>query len=163
MSEADRIVAALKLKPHPEGGHYRETFRDKKGATGRAYSTAIYFLLKRGEVSQPHRVDAVEVWHFYAGAPLELTIENATGQRKRLLLGNDLSKKQNPQIAVPARAWQAARSLGAYTLVGCTVAPGFEFAGFELRVNAFAARRARPAANGRSRARKRGPRSSAPD
>jgi predicted cupin superfamily sugar epimerase len=163
MNEADRIIAALKLKPHPEGGHYRETFRDTEGTKGRAHSTAIYFLLKRGEVSQPHRVDAVEVWHFYAGAPLELIVVDAKGKKKRLLLGNDLSKKQSPQIAVPAHAWQSARTLGAYTLVGCTVAPGFEFAGFELRVNASAARRARPAANARSRAKRRGPKNRAPD
>jgi len=163
MSQADRIIAALKLKPHPEGGHYRETFRDEKIVRGRAHSTAIYFLLRRGEVSRAHRVDAVEVWHFYAGAPLELTIQNARGKAKRLLLGNALSKKQSPQIVVPAHAWQSARTLGAYTLVGCTVAPGFEFAGFELRVNASAARPARPAANGRSRATRRGRENRDPD
>ncbi|MGH6870728.1 MAG: cupin domain-containing protein [Rhizomicrobium sp.] len=127
MTAADRIIARLKLEPHPEGGHYRETFRDAAGKA-RAHSTAIYFLLKRGEVSRPHRVDAAEVWHHYAGAPLELTVGH-----RRLLLGKDLSKQQRPQIVVPARAWQSARSLGAYTLVGCTVAPGFEFEGFELK------------------------------
>jgi uncharacterized protein len=127
MNQADRIIKALKLKPHPEGGHYRETFRDAR-KTGRAHSTAIYFLLKRGEVSRLHRVDAAEVWHFYAGAPLELII----GKRKRAILGTDLAKKQQPQILVPANVWQSARTLGAYTLVGCTVAPGFEFSGFEL-------------------------------
>ncbi len=127
MSEADRIIRALKLTPHPEGGHYRETFRDAR-KNGRAHSTAIYFLLKRGEVSRLHRVDAAEVWHHYAGAPLELTL----GKRKRVILGKDLSKKQRPQIVVPAHVWQSARTLGAYTLVGCTVAPGFEFGGFEL-------------------------------
>jgi predicted cupin superfamily sugar epimerase len=127
MTRADAIIAKLKLKPHPEGGHYRETFRDAR-AKGRAYSTAIYFLLKRGEVSALHRIDAAEVWHFYAGAPLELTVG-----RKNLVLGTDLAKKQRPQIVVPAHVWQSARSLGAYTLVGCTVAPGFEFKGFELQ------------------------------
>jgi uncharacterized protein len=160
---ADRIIAALRLKPHPEGGHYRETFRDEGGASGRAHSTAIYFLLKRGEVSRAHRVDAAEVWHWYAGAPLELTVVDAKGRRERLLLGNDLAKNQTPQIVVPARAWQSARTLGAYTLVGCTVAPGFEFAGFELRVSASAQRPARPAASARSRARTRVPRSRARD
>ena len=163
MSEADRIIAALELKPHPEGGHYRKTFRDEKGVRGRAHSTAIYFLLKRGEVSRPHRVDAVEIWHFYAGAPLELTVTDAKAKPLRLLLGSALSKNQNPQIVVPAHAWQSARTLGAYTLVGCTVAPGFEFSGFELRLNASAARRARPAARGRSRARTRGRDNRAPD
>jgi uncharacterized protein len=127
MSQADRIIRTLKLKPHPEGGHYRETFRDAR-QKGRAHSTAIYFLLRRGEVSRLHRVDAAEVWHHYAGAPLELTVG-----RKKLLLGKDLTKKQRPQIVVPANVWQAACSLGAYTLVGCTVAPGFEFAGFEMK------------------------------
>ncbi|HEX3673188.1 MAG TPA: cupin domain-containing protein [Rhizomicrobium sp.] len=127
MSEADRIIKTLKLKPHPEGGHYREMFRDTR-AKGRAHSTAIYFLLKRGEVSRLHRVDAAEVWHFYAGAPLELTVG-----AKKLLLGKDLTKQQRPQIVAPAQVWQAARSLGAYTLAGCTVAPGFEFAGFEMK------------------------------
>jgi predicted cupin superfamily sugar epimerase len=127
MTRADAIIARLKLKPHPEGGHYRETFRDPR-AKSRAHSTAIYFLLKRGEVSALHRVDAAEVWHFYAGAPLELTVG-----RKKLVLGSDLAKKQQPQIVVPAHVWQSARSLGAYTLVGCTVAPGFAFEGFELK------------------------------
>ncbi|HEY2070542.1 MAG TPA: cupin domain-containing protein [Rhizomicrobium sp.] len=125
--KADDIIARLKLKPHPEGGWYRETFRDSRGIKGRAYSTAIYFLLKRGEYSALHRVDAAEVWHFHAGAPLELKIAG-----KRHVLGIDLIKKQRPQIVVPAGVWQSARTLGAYTLVGCTVAPGFEFAGFEL-------------------------------
>jgi predicted cupin superfamily sugar epimerase len=164
MSEADRVIAMLKLKPHPEGGHYRETFRDKKAANKRAHSTAIYFLLRRGEVSRAHRIDAAEVWHWHAGAPLELTIVDAKGKRNRLLLGNVLAKKQTPQIVVPAFVWQSARTLGAYTLVGCTVAPGFEFAKFELaakRFNASAARPARPAANARSRAKRRGPKSPA--
>jgi len=127
MSDADAIIKRLKLKPHPEGGHYRETFRDAR-KRGRAHSTAIYFLLKRGEVSKLHRVDAAEVWHFYAGAPLALTVG-----RKKLVLGNDLARKQQPQIVVPAGVWQAAKSLGDYTLVGCTVAPGFEFEGFEMK------------------------------
>jgi hypothetical protein len=166
MSQADHIIAALELKPHPEGGHYRETFRDEKGVRGRAHSTAIYFLLKRGEVSRAHRVDAAEIWHFYAGAPLELTIVGANAKRKRLRLGNDLSKSQSPQIAVPAHAWQSARTLGAYTLVGCTVAPGFEFSSFELAAtsfNASATRPERPAASVRSHARRPGPRTRAPD
>jgi len=132
-NEADNVIRRLRLKPHPEGGHYRETFRDS-AKRGRAYSTAIYFLLKHGEESRLHRIDAAEIWHFYAGAPLELRIANGS-RTKRHILGNDLSKKQAPQIVVPAHAWQCARSLGDYTLVGCTVAPGFEFEKFELAPN----------------------------
>ena len=130
MSEADRLIELLDLKPHPEGGYFRETFRD--GGEGRAASTAIYFLLKKGEASRWHRVDAAEVWHFYRGAPLELKINRDTH-----VLGNDLDKAQAPQVVVPPHAWQAARSLGEYTLVGCTVAPGFEFAHFEMAEDGF--------------------------
>ena len=125
-AEADLLIAQLGLQPHPEGGHFRETFRDDTDA-GRASSTAIYFLLKAGEVSRWHRVDAAEVWHYYRGAPLELTIGKAV-----TILGPEIEHGQVPQAVVPAGAWQAARSLGDYTLVGCTVAPGFEFAGFEM-------------------------------
>ena len=125
-SEVDRLIVALDLKPHPEGGHFRETFRDSHPAT-RAHSTAIYFLLKAGETSHWHRVDAAEVWHFYRGAALELSIG-----KQRHVLGPDIDAGQAPQIVVPAGAWQKARSLGDFTLVGCTVAPAFEFAHFEL-------------------------------
>jgi uncharacterized protein len=143
MLTAAEIIRLLDLKPHPEGGHYRQTFRDpltypppqagegKMGAA-RAASTAIYFLLARGERSHWHRVDAVEIWHWHAGAPLALEIAAAPGQRERIMLGNDLAAGERPQGIVPAHAWQAARSLGDWTLVGCTVAPGFEFATFEL-------------------------------
>jgi len=98
----------------------------------RAVSTAIYFLLARGERSHWHRVDAVEIWHWHAGAPLVLDIAGASGPRERIMLGNDLAAGERPQGIVPAHAWQAARSLGDWTLVSCTVAPGFEFATFEL-------------------------------
>ncbi len=128
---ADEIIARLALQPHPEGGHYRETFRDSHAANGRAASTAIYFLLKRGERSHWHRIDAAEVWHYYAGAPLLLRVVNASGMR-HIQLGNDLEAGYVPQFIVPAEAWQAAESLGEWTLVGCTVAPGFEFSGFQL-------------------------------
>ena len=128
---AQDVIRLLDLKPHPEGGHYRETFRDPRLVEGRAASTAIYFLLAAGEVSAWHRVDAVEVWHWYAGDPLALEIsERATVNRMRL--GPAVGDGERPQAVVPAGAWQSARSLGAWTLVGCTVAPGFEFAGFEL-------------------------------
>ena len=115
MSDPGALIAKLGLAPHPEGGHYRETFRD-------AHSTAIYFLLRAGEVSRRHRVDAVEIWHFYRGDALELIVGEA-----RVVLDAD-----NPQVVVPAHVWQSARPLGRYTLVGCTVAPPFEFSGFEL-------------------------------
>ena len=131
-TEADRLIRLLDLKPHPEGGHFRETFRDGGGADGRAYSTAIYFLLKAGEVSRWHRVDAAEIWHFYRGAPLELKIG-----RDRYALGANIDEAQVPQLVVPAGTWQSARSLGDYTLVGCTVAPGFEFSKFEMAPDGF--------------------------
>jgi len=131
MSDADRLIALLDLKPHPEGGHFRETFRDNN--EGRAFSTAIYFLLKAGEVSRWHRVDAAEVWHFYGGAPLELRIG-----KQAYVLGPNIDEAQAPQIVVPAGMWQAAKSLGDYTLVGCTVAPGFDFAHFEMAPQDFA-------------------------
>jgi predicted cupin superfamily sugar epimerase len=130
--EAAEIIARLDLKPHPEGGHYRETFRDKSLDTcGRSRSTAIYFLLARGERSHWHRVDAVEAWHYYAGATLTLRIADEGGERS-VALGADLAAGEVPQAVVPAHAWQAAESTGDWTLVGCTVAPGFEFAKFEL-------------------------------
>jgi predicted cupin superfamily sugar epimerase len=127
------LIRLLDLQPHPEGGHYRETFRDTRTIeTGRAASTAIYFLLARGERSHWHRVDAVEVWHYYAGAPLTLELADDKGSIERLTLGPDIAAGERPQGIVPADAWQAAESLGDWTLVGCTVAPGFEFAGFGL-------------------------------
>ena len=135
MSElsAGDIIRRLDLQPHPEGGHFRETFRDPRtDADGRSASTAIYFLLKAGEVSRWHRVDAAEVWHWYAGAPLELSIAENDRIIAKLTLGSGLGDGQRPQAVVPARHWQSARSLGAWTLAGCTVAPGFEFSRFEL-------------------------------
>jgi predicted cupin superfamily sugar epimerase len=130
---ASDIVRLLDLKPHPEGGHFRETFRDSRHVDGgRAASTAIYFLLARGECSHWHRVDAVEVWHWHAGAPLALEISDVHGRIERVTLGGDLSNGERPQAVVPVNAWQAAQSLGDWTLCGCTVAPGFEFSGFEL-------------------------------
>jgi uncharacterized protein len=130
---AAQIIRLLDLKPHPEGGHFRETFRDARHVKAdRAASTAIYFLLAAGERSHWHRVDAAEVWHWYAGAPLALDIAPAEREIERVVLGSDLEVDQRPQAVVPADAWQAAQTLGDWTLVGCTVAPGFEFASFEL-------------------------------
>lgn len=131
---ASDVIRLLDLQPHPEGGHYRETFRDSRSVdtgSGRAASTAIYFLLRAGEISRWHRVDATEVWHWYAGAPLMLSIA-AGAEKREIRLGTGLLAGERPQAVVPARAWQQAQSLGDWTLVGCTVAPGFEFAGFEL-------------------------------
>jgi len=131
---ADEIIARLSLRPHPEGGHYRESFRapDIDGSGGRGASTAIFFLLKSGERSHWHRVDADEIWHYYAGAPLQLSMSDDGRAVRHLRLGADLVIGEMPQIVVPRQFWQAAQSLGAWTLVGCTVAPAFEFTGFEL-------------------------------
>jgi predicted cupin superfamily sugar epimerase len=128
---AQDVIRLLELKPHPEGGHYRETFRDPRTVNGRAASTAIYFLLARGERSHWHRVDAVETWHWHAGAALTLTVRDS-GQTTVIRLGSDLAAGERPQGIVPAHAWQAAESAGDWTLCGCTVAPGFRFSGFEL-------------------------------
>jgi len=130
-SAAD-IIALLDLKPHPEGGHYRETFRDARlDESGRARSTAIYFLLSRGERSHWHRIDAAEIWHYYAGDALSLQIADDSGTRS-VRLGPDLAGGEMPQAVVPLHTWQASESTGDWTLVGCTVAPGFDFAKFEL-------------------------------
>ncbi|MGL4812484.1 MAG: cupin domain-containing protein [Beijerinckiaceae bacterium] len=127
------IIRLLDLKPHPEGGYYRETFRDPRtDANGRSVSTLIYFLLDAGAVSDWHRVDATEIWHWYAGAPLVITVSENGHDASAHHLGNALHTGQRPQIVVPAGWWQTATSLGAWTLVGCTVAPGFEFSGFEM-------------------------------
>jgi len=133
LSAAD-VIRLLDLAPHPEGGHFRETFRDARRSDGeRAASTAIYFLLARGERSHWHRLDAAEVWHWHAGAPLTLaTAAGDAGPVNLMRLGNDLAAGERPQAIVPAHVWQAAESLGDWTLVGCTMAPGFEFSGFEL-------------------------------
>ena len=128
---ADDVIRLLHLRPHPEGGYFRETFRDPDTVDARSRSTAIYYLLKRGEVSRWHRVDAVEIWHWYAGAPLELKVHDGSILRS-FILGSRFDEGQVPQAVVGAHCWQSALSLGAYSLVGCTVAPGFEFSGFEL-------------------------------
>jgi predicted cupin superfamily sugar epimerase len=125
------LIRKLELIPHPEGGHYRETFRDE-AASGRAHSTAIYFLLRAGEMSRWHRVDSAEIWHWYAGTPLALSIADGKGHRRTIRLGPDVMAGEVPQAVVPRYEWQRAQSLGEYSLVGCTVAPGFEFAGFEM-------------------------------
>ena len=140
--EAAAVIGLLGLQPHPEGGHYRETFRaspspdgpevGNPGPEGRGAVTAIYYLLASGEVSHWHRIDAIEIWHWYAGAPL--TLEIAGQDRKTTVerLGPDLAGGERPQAVVPAQAWQSAQTLGAWSLVGCTVSPAFSFEGFEL-------------------------------
>ena len=135
--KAAEIIRLLELHPHPEGGWYRETFRDVAGPDGRARSTLIYYLLEAGQRSHWHRVDAVETWHFYSGAPLALHIAPPSGPSQTQTLGPDLLVDERPQIVVPQNWWQSAESLGAYTLVGCTVAPGFEFSGFEMAPPSF--------------------------
>jgi len=132
-SAAQRIIAQLGLQPHPEGGCYAETWRHRPSGGGRGVGSAIYFLLRRGELSRCHRVDATEIWHFYAGQPLQLQIfaEPATSW-STVVLGPDVDAGQRPQVIVPAGAWQTAATLGDFTLVGATVSPAFEFDGFEL-------------------------------
>ena len=125
------VICLLELAPHSEGGHYRETFRDARMIGDRSASTAIYYLLRRGERSHWHRIDAAEVWHYYAGAPLALSIAEA-GATRVVRLGVEMAAGEQPQTVVPAGTWQSAQSVGDWTLVGCTVAPGFEFSGFTL-------------------------------
>ncbi len=129
---AAEVVERLDLRPHPEGGHYRETFRHSPAGGGRGAMTAILYLLQAGEVSAWHRVDAAEIWHFHAGAALELSISEDGRESRPHLLGPDLATGEQPQVTVPAGAWQSAASRGAWTLVGCTVGPAFEFEGLEL-------------------------------
>ena len=139
-SAAD-IIAILGLKPHPEGGMFVETFRDQNpdirssDATPpgpRGWSTAIYYLLQAGEHSHWHRIDAAELWHYYAGGPLALTISGNGVDAQSIRVGPNIAAGERPQVVVPPNAWQTAEPLGRWTLVGCTVAPGFEFSKFEL-------------------------------
>ena len=161
--QAEEIIERLALVQHPEGGWYRETFRDRPADGSRGSATAIFYLLRAGERSHWHRIDAIEIWHLYAGDALELQIA-AVGPRtslpassiadrrsaagrdgrgpgpsvQRIVLGNNLAAGELPQAVVPAMAWQSARPLGAWSLLGCTVSPAFEFAGFELAPADFA-------------------------
>jgi predicted cupin superfamily sugar epimerase len=130
---AATLIAKLGLEPHPEGGHYRETWRADAAAGRRPTGTAILYLLAEGERSAWHRVDAAEVWLFHAGDPLELAIAADGGTPPtRLVLGTEVIEGQQPQVVVPAGAWQSARTQGAWTLVSCVVSPGFRLEGFEL-------------------------------
>lgn len=130
---ADQIIKQLNLAPHPEGGYYRQTWQADHEPGERAVGTAIYYLLPEGERSHWHRVDAVEIWHFYAGAPLTLHMaESAEGPKSTHILGPDLARGALPQLIVPEGHWQAAQATDGWTLVGCTVSPGFQFDGFEM-------------------------------
>lgn len=130
---AEDVIRELDLSPHPEGGWYRESFRDARvSSESRPASTAIYFLLKAGEISHWHRIDATELWLWHAGAPLTLSISIDGEQSHSHRLGVDLASGERPQAVVPAHAWQSAKSLGDWTLVSCVVSPGFDFAAFEM-------------------------------
>lgn len=134
MHDVDLLVAALGLRAHPEGGLYVETRRGGAGPDGRAAGSAIYYLLRPGEQSAWHRVDATEIWHHYAGAPLRLSLAAAGGDEpaRHHVLGDDIAAGQRPQVVVAPGEWQSAMTLGDWTLVGCTVSPAFRFEGFEL-------------------------------
>ncbi|WP_114008079.1 cupin domain-containing protein [Cohaesibacter intestini] len=132
MTNAKDIIAALEMQPHPEGGYFSETFRDGDGPEGRGHSTAIYYLLEAGDRSHWHRVDATEIWFWHGGAPLLLR-QSADGKgSESRTLGPNILAGERPQIIVPRHHWQSAESLGDWTLVSCTVAPGFVFDGFEM-------------------------------
>lgn len=134
--DADDLIARLDLKPHPEGGHYRQTWIATND--GRPTGTCIYFLLREGERSHWHRVDATEIWHFYTGSPLVLSVSDADdGPRTDHVLGPSFERGQSPQVIVPSYHWQSAKCTGRWTLVGCTVSPGFQFTGFELAAPEF--------------------------
>jgi predicted cupin superfamily sugar epimerase len=134
MDDVDEIVETLGLRAHPEGGLFVETWRGGDGSDGREAGSAIYYLLRPGEQSAWHRVDAAEIWHHYAGAALRLSVAASSGLEpaRRLVLGDDISAGQRPQVIVAPGEWQSAMTLGAWTLVGCTVSPAFRFEGFEL-------------------------------
>tara|TARA_R110002049_G_scaffold275545_1_gene453624 strand:- start:1610 stop:2107 length:498 start_codon:yes stop_codon:yes gene_type:complete len=142
MKKVDYWVSHLHLLPHPEGGYYKEMYRSdhkvsanilENGLEGdRNISTAIYFLITEGNFSAFHRIKSDEVWHFYYGEPLIVHVIDLDGSYNKLIIGLDLEKGQTPQAVVPAGAWFASESLGEYSLVGCTVSPGFDFKDFEL-------------------------------
>ena len=135
---ADQIIKFLQLQPHPEGGWYKQTWKSEDTLSGRASGTSIYFLLKAGEISHWHKIDSVEIWHYYDGSPLILRIANEDNTEiATKILGPNLAKSQSPQILVNKNLWQSAETTGDYTLVGCTVSPGFEFSKFTLAPKIF--------------------------
>ncbi len=143
---AEDVIRLLDLKPHIEGGFYRETWRDPTADASRGRGTAVYFLLPGNVVNRWHRIDATEHWHFYAGSPLELSIAPPDRPLGKFILGGSIFDGERPQIEVPPNSWQRARSLGPWTLIGCTVCPAFEFSRFELAEHGFD-----PAINARER------------
>ncbi|TAN56901.1 MAG: cupin domain-containing protein [Magnetospirillum sp.] len=132
MNAPDQIIARLGLKPHPEGGHYAETWRDRPAGGGRGAGTAIYYLLRAGERSHWHRIDATEIWHFHAGDPLVLRLSETGRGERAVVLGPDIAAGQTAQLVVPPHVWQAAEPVGGWALASCTVIPAFEFDGFEM-------------------------------
>lgn len=134
--KASEVIDDLQLTPHPEGGWYREVYRSadrvQRGDQSRSATTAIYYLLERQQLSRWHVVDADEIWHFYAGAPLELLVYDPTSRQLQRRVLSSPTGAATPIGVIPAGVWQAARSLGEYSLVGCTVSPGFEFSGFRF-------------------------------
>lgn len=128
---ATEVISLLGLEPHIEGGFYRQTFADEAGSTGRPHSTLIYYLLTNRQAGAWHKVDSAEVWHWYAGAPMTLGISRDGKAVTEHKLGNDLAAGERPQVVIPRGAWQQATCLGDWSLVGCTVAPGFQFSKFE--------------------------------
>ncbi|CAA7626965.1 conserved hypothetical protein [Magnetospirillum sp. SS-4] len=132
MAEPDLIIARLGLVPHPEGGHYVETWRHRPEDGGRGVGTAIFYLLRAGERSHWHRIDATEIWHFHAGDPLVLRLSEDGRSERSVVLGPDIAAGQAPQVVIPPHVWQAAEPAGCWTLAGCTVSPAFDFAGFEM-------------------------------
>lgn len=140
--DARELIAALGLAPHPEGGFYREVFRDAGGVVHptkrerRSCVTCIYFLLERGSFSAFHRVAQTEIWHHLEGGPLELVTLGSDGRSATVVLGKDVGAGEAPVFAVPPHVWQAAAPKGDFTLASCTVAPGFEFADFEMPARA---------------------------
>jgi predicted cupin superfamily sugar epimerase len=138
----EQLITSLRLEPHPEGGWYRRTWQAPAADGERPWGSAIYYLLLEGEVSAPHRIDATELWHFYAGAPLELTRRTDDDEQVQVtILGPDVMAGHEPQIVVEPRVWQSAHSLGSFSFVGVTVTPAFTFEGFELRDGGSVARR----------------------
>ena len=144
MSVINLLIQKYNLEPHPEGGWYKQTYKSneqiapealpERFSASRTFSTAIYFLLERGNFSAFHRIKSDECWHFYAGEPLFIYIIEQTGELKIISLGNDHEKGQSFQYVVPANCWFASRPApeSEYCFVGCTVSPGFEFDDFEL-------------------------------
>jgi uncharacterized protein len=136
MMKAEDLIKTLQLAPHPEGGWYREIYRSadrvQRGDQSRSATTAIYYLLEQQQLSRWHVVDADEIWHFYAGSPLELLAYDPSSRRLTRHVLNAPDGAAAPIGIIPTGVWQAARSQGEYSLVGCTVSPGFEFSGFRF-------------------------------